>query len=114
MNSFRLLPLLSAGLLICHLQNAIAQEAPPNFWTYTNRQFPYDREARMQRMSGTGVFQLRIDQKTGKVTAVAVVKSTGWKHLDQAAAATLIGWRARIPASQSTVTIPVTFLSSRP
>jgi len=114
MNSFRTFLLLSTVLVTSYLHNAPAQEAPPNFWEYTNRQFPYDSEARMQRMSGTGMFQLRIDQKTGKVTAVAVLKSTGWKHLDQAAAATLVAWRARVPVSQITVTVPVTFLSSRP
>ena len=113
MRTFRLI-FVFALLLLRYSQDATAQPAPENFWAYTNRQFPYDREARMQRMSGTGVFRLRIDQKTGRVTEVAVMKSTGWKHLDQAAAATLVGWRARIPASRSTVTVPVTFLNSPP
>ncbi|HYJ06718.1 MAG TPA: TonB family protein, partial [Chthoniobacterales bacterium] len=78
----------------------------------SDRKFPYDREARMQRMAGTGIFRLRLDVTTGKVTEVAVMKSTGWKHLDQAAAGTLVRWRARVPASQSIVTVPVTFLNS--
>jgi len=106
--------LLFAVFLLSPLRDVAAQEAPANFWAYTNRQFPYDREARMQRMAGTGVFRLRIDQKTGNVSEVAVMKSTGWKHLDQAAAAILVGWRARAPASRSTVTVPVTFLNAPP
>lgn len=113
MNMFRT-ALIFAVLLLTRSLDLGAQPAPENFWAYMDRKFPYDREARMQRMSGTGVFRLRIDQKTGKVTEVAVMKSTGWKHLDQAAAATLVGWRARVPASRSSVTVPVTFLNSPP
>jgi TonB family protein len=94
--------------------HADAQPAPDNFWAYTDRKFPYDREARISRMSGTGIFRLRIDERTGSVTEVAVMQSTGWKHLDQAAAQTLVRWKARVPATRQTVTVPVTFLNAPP
>ena len=111
MNSFPK-TLIAAMSLALGAQFVGAQEAPKDFWAFRDQKFPYDQEARAKRMSGTGVFRLRIDQKTGKVTEIGVIQSTGWRHLDQAAAATLIRWRARIPASRSTVTVPVTFLSS--
>jgi TonB family protein len=111
MNTFRP-AIVFAALLLTLARDVAAQPAPENFWAYTDRRFPYDREARMQRMSGTGIFRLGVDPKTGKVTEVAVMQSTGWKHLDQAAAATFIRWRARVPAFRTTVTVPVTFSSS--
>jgi TonB family protein len=98
--------------LIFSANVASAQEAPRDFWAYRDQKFPYDQEARARRMSGTGLFRLRIDEKTGGVTEVAVMKSTGWKHLDQAAARTLVRWKARTPATRRTVTVPVTFLDA--
>jgi TonB family protein len=101
-----------AGSLLLTALGAVAQEAPKDFWAFRDQKFPYDQEARAKRMSGTGVFRLHIDEKTGGVTEVAVMQSTGWKHLDQAAARTLVRWKARTPARRRTVTVPVTFLNA--
>ena len=111
MNAFPTIVLLAVSLVFGgHL--ARAQEAPRDFWAFRDQKFPYDQEARARRMSGTGLFRLRIDEKTGGVTEVAVMQSTGWKHLDQAAARTLARWKARTPATRRTVTVPVTFLKA--
>ena len=104
----------TTSLVGCAIHAVIAQEAPPEFWAYRDQKVPYDYEARARRMSGTGVYRLKIDPKTGAVTEVAVMRSTGWKHLDQAAAATLVRWRARVPASRTTVTVPISFATKPP
>src|SRR5439155_19392667 len=43
---------------------------------------PYPVEARRQGQTGSGVYILHIDSKTGDVTSVTIQKSTGHKLLD--------------------------------
>ena len=45
----------------------------------------YPIEARRARITGSGVFEMRIDPKTGRVKGVLVVQSTGSQILDWAA-----------------------------
>jgi TonB family protein len=52
--------------------------------------YPY--EARLKRLTGAGLFELRID-KTGTVKEIVIVKSTGHQLLDQAAMRGFIQWR---------------------
>ena len=42
---------------------------------------------------GVGVFRMSVDSKTGKVTTVSAVKSTGFRDLDDSAIAALGRWR---------------------
>ena len=42
---------------------------------------------------GLGVFRMSVDSKTGKVTHVSMVKSTGFRDLDDSAIAALGRWR---------------------
>jgi TonB family protein len=42
---------------------------------------------------GMGVFRMSVDSKTGKVTTVSAVKSTGFRDLDDSAIAALGRWR---------------------
>lgn len=42
---------------------------------------------------GMGVFRMSVDSKTGKVTHVSTVKSTGFRDLDDSAIAALGRWR---------------------
>ena len=81
-----------------------------DFWLSIDRRFPYDDRARRQRMSGSGVYRAEIDRKSGRVVRVVVVKSTGFKHLDEGAVQTVMRWRARPNADRSSVEVPVTFL----
>src|ERR1043166_3998153 len=52
----------------------------------------YPEEAQMKNLTGSGLYELRID-KSGKVTAVAIVKSSGSAVLDKAATASFRKWR---------------------
>jgi TonB family protein len=112
MSPHKLLPVVSLFLLLAE-SDLCGQGAPyHNFWAYTDCRFPYDAYARSKRMAGSGVFRLQIDQKTGRVISVAALKSTGWTYLDEAAARTMMRWRARPNAPRSDVTVPITFSSS--
>jgi TonB family protein len=53
---------------------------------------PY-RSDRFPGPQGSGLFQLKLDLKTGYVTNVTVAKSTGFAELDTSAVAALRKWR---------------------
>lgn len=55
----------------------------------------YPQAAYTWHRQGSGWFRLNIDQATGKVTSVKVLKSTGVKILDDSAAVTFMQWRAK-------------------
>ena len=55
--------------------------------------YPY--EDRLHHHEGVGLFQLMLDVRTGYVTKVMIVKSTGFKTLDESAAAAFRRWRWR-------------------
>lgn len=63
------------------------------------------------RVGGTGVFRMTIDFKTGKVTNVAVVKSTGFDPLDREAIFALRQWRFK-PGKLTKADMPITFQAS--
>ena len=57
---------------------------------------------------GSGLFVLRVDKKTGLVTAVAIEKSTGHAVLDQAAITAFSRWKLQ-PNTVTRLKIPITF-----
>ena len=66
--------------------------------------------------SGSGVFSMRINIKTGRVIEVRVTRSTGHTMLDKAAVGTLTDWRFKpgclnptLGQEEALVRIPVTF-----
>jgi TonB family protein len=72
----------------------------------------YPAEALKRHISGTGVFNLKIQPTTYKVTQVTVVRSTGHKILDDAATKALSRWRGRpgeLMSQIDHVHVPVTF-----
>ncbi|HSH39079.1 MAG TPA: TonB family protein [Chthoniobacterales bacterium] len=71
--------------------------------------YPYD--ARRARVTGSGIFRMYIEPD-GRVSAVGVMKSTGNKELDLAAAGGLYRWKA-FPGKRREVDMPVTFSMSR-
>lgn len=71
--------------------------------------YPYD--ARRARATGSGIFRMYIEPD-GRVRAVGVMKSTGNKDLDLAAAGGLYRWRA-LPGNRREVDMPVTFSMTR-
>jgi len=68
----------------------------------------YSHGDRLTRRQGTGLFRLYIDLKTGFVTQVAVVKSTGWWSVDTSAVNALRKWRWK-PGTWKEVNVPVQF-----
>jgi TonB family protein len=73
----------------------------------------YPVEARRLRQTGSGVFILHVDRKSGEVISISVQKSTGYKLLDTAVLASCIHWRFK-PASVSDVQVPMTFSTHGP
>lgn len=71
----------------------------------------YPHKLQAGRIGGTGVFRMNIDFKTGKVTNVAVVKSTGSDQLDREALFALRQWRFK-PGKLTKADIPITFQAS--
>ena len=54
---------------------------------------PYPEWGKNHHEQGKGVFRVSVDAKTGKVTTVSTVKSTGFRDLDDSAIAALRRWR---------------------
>ena len=57
---------------------------------------------------GSGLFRVSLDLKTGSVTSVRMLKSTGFPVLDQCASDAFRRWRWR-PGKWKEVDLPVTF-----
>jgi TonB family protein len=68
--------------------------------------YPY--EARRQRLTGSGVALLTVDQSSGGVTDVVMVQSCGNAILDNSTRDALRRWRFR-PGSVTNVQVPVTY-----
>jgi protein TonB len=68
--------------------------------------YPY--KARLQRLEGRGLFALLL-RPNGTVSGVAVLRSTGFKELDVAAAGALIQWRFPPGREFERVKVPVNF-----
>jgi TonB family protein len=71
----------------------------------------YPAEARGRVQEGRGLFRLHVNEH-GTVTAVTVLKSTGYRALDSEAIATFKRWVARRGESRE-VDVPVIFTLSR-
>ena len=59
----------------------------------SSTRFDYPIEARRARISGSGIFEARIDPKTGRIKGILVVQSTGSQILDWAVVRALSRWR---------------------
>lgn len=68
----------------------------------------YPRAARASLQRGKGWFELSVDFVSGRVQQVRVVKSTGYKMLDDSVIAALLQWRAK-PRLLHHAVIPVEF-----
>ena len=71
----------------------------------------YPEEAQKAKMTGSGLYELRIN-KAGVTTDVAIVKSSGSAVLDKAAKSTFLKWRFK-PAVFSRVRVPVSWAVNR-
>jgi TonB family protein len=68
----------------------------------------YPWTARVNHLEGAGLFRLDLDSRTGTVTRVSVIESTGHRVLDEAAIGALRKWRF-VPGGASAVRIPIRF-----
>ena len=68
----------------------------------------YPPEALAKLIQGTGIYDVWIRPKTGIVTRVDIVRSTGSKLLDDAAVKSLWQWRARANVL-SRISVPIRF-----
>ena len=68
----------------------------------------YPDRDRILRYEGEGLFQLILDPKTGSVTKVTVLKSTGFQALDASTVASLYQWRWK-PEKWREIDIPLRF-----
>ena len=68
----------------------------------------YRQEWAKQGLAGKGVVLVTIDPKTGKVSGVRMLQSTGSSQLDGAALQAYSQWRFR-PGSVTQVKMPITF-----
>lgn len=71
----------------------------------------YPEAAQAQKISGSGVYELQIN-KSGKTTAVAIVKSSGSSILDHAAKSAFLKWRFKTGVF-SRIRIPVSWSVNR-
>jgi TonB family protein len=69
-------------------------------------EYPYDDRAKHHQ--GDGLFRISIDVKTGSVTQVSIMKSTGFPSLDASAVTAIRKWRWK-PATWREVDIPIRF-----
>ena len=77
--------------------------------THPRPEYPFD--ARLKRLTGRGLFELKFDYDTGRLREVHIATSTGNLILDSSVITTLKQWQAK-PHSLRTISVPVTFLIS--
>lgn len=77
---------------------------------YRHPEYPYDDRARYHQ--GDGLFRITLDPKTGLVTQVTVIKSTGFASLDNSAVAAIRKWRWK-PGRWKEVDMPIRFQMTR-
>jgi TonB family protein len=68
----------------------------------------YSLSERAQRHFGSGLLRLTLDLKTGTVTKVQILQSTGHAALDQSAIDAFRRWRWK-PAKWKEIDVPITF-----
>jgi protein TonB len=69
----------------------------------------YPAEARSRHLTGIGIVLAEVDQKTGYVTGVRMLQSTGYRVLDESALNAFRQWRFK-QGTVSRVRIPIRFL----
>ena len=72
----------------------------------------YPRILQSERIGGTGRFRMMVDFKTGKVTDVLILKTTGSDALDREAIFALRRWRFK-PGKARQVDLPITFYNGK-
>jgi TonB family protein len=102
---------LQAGLLSTHAQRRgmeaqVQTGTPPGLIKKVEPEYPTGFVVHLAE--GKGRFRLTINPKSGEVDEVKIVKSCGYKELNELAAKALLQWRFQ-PGTHSPVEVPVEF-----
>jgi TonB family protein len=102
---------LQAGLSSAHAQRRgleaqVNTGTPPGLIKKVEPEYPPGVVLHMAE--GRGVFRLTINPKSGEVDEVKIVKSCGYKTLNELAAKALLQWRFQ-PGTRGPVEVPVEF-----
>jgi TonB family protein len=96
MDAWRVLALAAAAVVLV----TVDASAGPYLTAEQGRQLAiaipkpvYPESARQRRITGSGVFKLYVHAKTGRLTSVKILHSTGDRALDAAAVWALLHWR---------------------
>ncbi len=73
--------------------------------------YPFGERA--LRHEGAGIFRLALDERSGRVVTVSVLRSTGFKPLDLSAVVALSQWRWK-PGRWKQIDMPVRFTIGSP
>jgi TonB family protein len=99
---------------VWHNGNDYARKHPPwldDVLKGVGPQYPYQDRARHNQ--GVGLFRLTLDLHTGVVTNVSIIRSTGFRTLDDSAIAAFRKWRWK-SGKWNIVEIPITFRMGNP
>lgn len=110
----KLLSVIAAVLIPAFCNTARGVEikvvTPKELWDLFDKkgipQYPY--EPRRGHITGSGIFRMYIEPD-GRVRTVGVMKSTGNRILDLAAAGGLYQWHAKPTGKRREIDMPVTF-----
>jgi TonB family protein len=103
---------LLTGLSVTQAQRRQGMEAevytgtPPGLIKKVDPEYPVGFS--LHGAEGKGRFRLTINPKTGQVDEVKIVKSVGYKELNELAAKALLQWQFQ-PGTRSPVEVPVEF-----
>ena len=102
---------LQSGLLSTHAQRRgmeaqVQTGTPPGLIKKVEPEYPPGFVVHLAE--GKGRFRLTINPKSGDVDEVKIVKSCGYKELNELAAKALLQWRFQ-PGTHSPVEVPVEF-----
>jgi TonB family protein len=104
---------LQAGLSFTHaagqqrgLEAQVNTGTPPGLIKRVEPEYPPD--VVLRHVSGNGLFRLTINPRNGEVDEVKIVKSCGYKILNELAAKALLQWRFQ-PGTRGPVEVPVEF-----
>jgi TonB family protein len=88
------------------LEAQVQTGTPPGLIKKAEPEYPPD--VVMRHADGGGLFRLTINPRSGEVDEVKIVKSCGYKILNELAAKALLQWRFQ-PGSRGPVEVPVDF-----
>jgi TonB family protein len=88
------------------LEAQVQTGTPPGLIKKVEPEYPPD--VVMRHADGGGLFRLTINPRSGEVDEVKIVKSCGYKILNELAAKALLQWRFQ-PGSRGPVEVPVDF-----